>query len=210
MSLEELCRWWVWSRNQGRSKDWLGNGRNSDLSRIVTRNKRERQEERTLSVWIWNYWNGKGKEDCEVHRQIQLEGVGSGGPVSEDLIKGKAPDFSKYNHGIVRFLKLERALEIICGSLFIFRRASEARGRRVTQCRTVVTQSRTVSRLWQKYSNTHIFSHQDISPASLFFLASSLDSLSETLDCGPQPIRSPIRQNEEIKTEFFKRLNLFV
>lgn len=47
------------------------------------------------------------------------EGVG-GDLVSDDLVKGKSPgDFSKYNHGIKRFLKLERALEIIYCSLFI-------------------------------------------------------------------------------------------
>lgn len=161
---------------------------------MVTRNKCERGRKDFLFLNLGNLWDGTSKE----------EGVG-GDLVSDDLVKGKAPgDFSKYNHGIKRFLKLERALEIIYCSLFILSEGKWGQGKYVTQSRAVVTQSRTVSRLWQEFSCTHVFSHQLIRSASLSFLTSSLNSQSQTLDWGPQPICSQIKQNRKIGWNFSK------
>lgn len=170
---------------------------------MVTRNKYEEEERISFFLNMGNYWDGRSKEDCEVYSLTQREGVG-GNLGSDDLAKGKAPDFSKYNHGIKRFLKLERALEIIYCSLFILSEGKWGQGKYVTQSRAVVTQSRTVSRLWQEFSCTHVFSHQLVWPASLSFLTSSLDSQSQTLDWGPQPICSQIKQNRKIRWNFSK------
>lgn len=135
---------------------------------------------------------------------LNVSGWVSDDLVPDDLVKGKAPDFSKYNHGIKRFLKLERALEIIYCSLFILSEGKWGQGKYVTQSRAVVTQSRTVSRLWQEFSCTHVFSHQLVQIASLSFLTSSLDSQSQTLDWGPQPKCNQIKQNRKIRWNFSK------
>lgn len=101
------CWWWVWSGKLWRRKDWFGNSRGPNLPRMVTGiNGQDRKKDFFFNCLdTRNYWAGGGKEDCEVY-SLNDSAWGSERVIPcqlGDLVKGKAPDFNKYKHGIKRF-----------------------------------------------------------------------------------------------------------